>query len=60
LGEDRSISFRETGVRKSIIRNIFTNEEKNIGKIYSPPGKFAEQAKQRFNFGDFQMGDSPG
>jgi len=41
-GEDRSISFWETGVRKSTIKKI----KKNIGKIYSPSGKFAKQAER--------------
>jgi len=41
FGEDCSISVWATGARKSTIKKW----RKNIGKIYSPPGKFAERAK---------------
>jgi len=47
FGEDRFISFWETAVRKSTIKNV-KNKEKNIRKIYSPFSKFAERAKSVF------------
>jgi len=47
FGEDRSISFWDTGVPKSTIKKNkkIKKERKNIGKIYSLSGKFAKRAK---------------
>jgi len=33
------------GLESLPLKKIFKNMEKNIGKIYSPSGKFAERAK---------------
>jgi len=40
------IRFWATGSRKSTIKKI-KKQRKNIGKIYSPSGKFVKRAKQK-------------
>jgi len=39
------LASEPAGLRRRPLKNIFKNKEKNIGKIYSTSGKFAERAK---------------